>query len=190
MAAILGAYALGRHSFFYRDGDVITIPAAGTGSTAAASSRTNKADPTDPLFIDIGAIADWSEDIKSLGDEKVWVPAPGRLQLKTIVEKGAEAMFKFTTEEIQAFAFEVFYRSSAKLTSAGGQFNPMSAPPRTGWLHTELYDQSNAFAGSLDVYGMLRITGGWASKEGGIVKPNWEFNVLYSTLNSGFLNTP
>ena len=186
MSLILGSYALGKHVFFYRDGDVITTPAA--GSAAGASSRTNKPDATDPLFIDLGAIADWSDEIKSLGDEKIMVPSPGRMQLKDIIEKGAEATFKLTTEEIQALAFEVFYRTSAKLTSAGGQFNPLSAPPRKGWLHVELYDQNNAFVMSLDVYGLLRITGGMASKEGAVVKPAWEFNVLYSTLNTGLIN--
>ena len=74
----LGSYALGRHGFFYPDGSIITIPAAGTGSVAGASSRTNKPDPTDPLYIDLGACDDWQDDIKSSGDEKIWKPSPGR----------------------------------------------------------------------------------------------------------------
>jgi hypothetical protein len=183
MSLNLSSYALGKHSYFYRDGDVITIPA--TGSATGASSRTNKPDATDPLYIDLGAIDDWSDEFKSNGDEKIYKPSPGRRQLYDIIEKGADGMLKFTTEEVGAFALECFFRTSQKLTSAGGQFNPLSAPPRKGWFHTELYDQNNAFFLSLDLYGMIRITGGVASKEGGIVKPNWEFNVLYSTLNTG-----
>jgi hypothetical protein len=184
---LLGSYALGRHVYFYPDGQIITIPAAGTGSTAAASSRTNKPDPTDPLYMDLGAIDDWSDEFKTMGDEKVYKPSPGRRQLYTIIEKGAEGMVKVTTQEIQALTWEIFYRTSQVLTQNAGmqQFNPLSAPPKTGWMHTELYDQSNNFATSMDLYSMLRITGGIASKEGGIVKPVWEFNVLYSTLNTG-----
>ena len=182
----LGSYALGKHAFFYREGDVITVPSA--GSTAAAASRTNKPDATDPLFIDLGAIADWSDDVKSLGDEKILKPSPGRMQLYDLIEKGAEMMIKLTAEELQALSYELYYRTSQKLTSAGGVFNPISAPPRKGWLHTELYDQNNNFVSNLDAYGLLRITGGIASKEGGVVKPQYELNVLYSTLNVGLIS--
>jgi hypothetical protein len=183
----LASYALGRHSYFFRDGDAITIPAAGTGSVAGAASRTNKPDPTDPLYIDLGACDDWSDDFKSLGDEKIYKPTPGLRQLYDVIEKGAEGMIKITSQEMQAFAVEVFYRTSQKLTQTGGtqQFNPISAPRKRGWFHQECYDQSNNFAFSFDVYAVLRITGGISSKEGGIVKPQYEVNVLYSTLNTG-----
>ena len=183
------SYALGHHGFFYPDGSVITIPAAGTGSVAGASSRTNKPDPTDPLYVDIGAIADWQDDIKSMGDEKVYKPSPGRLQHYDTIEKGAEFTKKFTTQELIALAVQIMYRTSQNLAAAGGVFNPLSAAPLKGWFHTELYDQNNVFAMNLDLYGLLRITGGWASKEGGLVKPNYELNVLYSSLNVGLLST-
>lgn len=184
---ILGSYALGRHGYFYPDGTVITIPAAGTGSVAGASSRTNKPDPTDPLYINLGACDDWQDDIKSAGDEKIWKPSPGLRQLFQIIEKGAEGMIKYTSQEMQAFAAQVFYRTSQKLTQVGGtqQFNPISAPPMNGWFHQECYDQANAFAFSFDTYCLIRVTGGIASKEGGIVKPAFEVNMLYSSLNTG-----
>jgi hypothetical protein len=184
----LGPYALGRHAFFYPDGQIITVPAAGTGSVAGASSRTNKPDPTDPLYIDTGAIDDWTDDFKSNGDEKIYRAAPGRRVLYNIVEKGADGMYKWTTQEIIAYAVATMYRTSQALTSAGGQFNPNSATPKTGWLHFELYDQNNNFFGSVDQYGLLRIVGGWETKEGGIIKPQWELNCFYSTLNTGLLN--
>lgn len=186
MSLPTGSYAGGKHAWFFRDGDTITIPAS--GSSAGVSSRTNKPDPTDPLYLDVGAIADWTDDFKTMGDEKIYKPSPGRMQLYGIVEKGGEGMFKFTTEEITALSMEIFFRTSQKLTSAGGVYNPLSAPPRTGWLHREIYDQNNNFLLNLDVYVMLRITGGVASKEGSVIKPNWEANILYSTLNVGLLN--
>jgi hypothetical protein len=186
---ILGSYSLGHHGFFFREGDAITIPAANTGSIAGPASRTNKPDPTDPLYQDIGAIADWSDETKSLGDEKIYKPSPGRMQHYDSVEKGAEFTKKFTAQEIQALAMEIFYRTKQKLTSAGGVFNPLSAAPRRGWFHTELYDQNDTFVFNLDLYGLLRITGGMGSKEGSVVKPNYELTVLYSTLNVGLLAT-
>jgi hypothetical protein len=187
MSLPIGSYAVGKHGFFFRDGDTITIPAS--GSSAGASSRTNKPDPTDPLYLDVGAIADWDDSgFKSMGDEKIYKPMPGRMQLYDIIEKGAEGMFKFTTEDISALAMEVFFRTSQKLTSAGGVYNPLSAPPRKGWFHMEHYDQNNAFMLNLDVYVMLRIVGGMASKEGSVIKPQWEANVLYSSFNVGLIN--
>ena len=184
---VLGSYALGHHGYFFREGDLITVPAAGTGSVAGASSRTNKPDPTDPLYTDLGAIADWQHDIKPFGDEKVYKPLPGQMQLYNIIEKGAEMMAKFTSQEIQALGLEIFYRTSQKLTSAGGVYNPLSAQPRRGWFHTELYDQNNNFVTNMDLYCLCRITGGMSSKEGGILKPQYEISVMYSTLNVGLL---
>lgn len=189
MSLQIGSYSLGKHVFFFRAGDAITVPAAGTGSAAGAATVSNKPDPTDPLYTDLGAIADWDSEIKTMGDEKILAPSPGRLQLKNIIEKGAEQTEKFTTQELSALALEIIYRTTQKLTSAGGVFNPNSAPPRTGWLHTELYDQNNNFAMNLDLWGLLRVTGGMGSKEGGIVKPAFEFNVFYSTLNVGLINS-
>lgn len=184
----LGSYAPGRHCFFFQDGQNITVPAAGTGSVNGAATRTNKPDPTDPLYVDLGAIDDWTDDVKSNGDVKVYRSVPGQRALYDVIEKGADGMSKFTTQELMAYAVSVFYRTTQLLTAAGGQFNPNSAASVRGWFHTELYDQYNNFFASVDQYGKLRITGGWGTKEGEIVKPQWELTWLYSTLNTGLLN--
>ena len=184
--------ALGKQAFFFREGDNITIPAA--GSNAGAASRTNRPDATDPLYQQLQTVDDWEWDIKTMGDEKVYAPSPGRMQLFDIVEKGAEAMVKFSTNQIQGLSVEVFYRTYSaagggnKITSAGGVFVPLACKPQRGWLHTELYDNDNNFALSLDVYGLLRITGGIASKEGAILRPKFEFNMLYSALAAALAN--
>ena len=178
--------ALGRHVYFFREGDAITIPAV--GCAAGAATRTNKPDATDPAYIDLQVVDDWQDEIKSMGDEKIWAPSPGRLQLYDIQETGAEGMFKFSTPVLQGLGVEIFYRNSVALTSAGGTFVPMSGPPRKGWIHTELYDNNNNLGWSLDVYVLLRITGGIASKEGAILRPQFEANVLYSAQNIGLLN--
>lgn len=183
------SYALGHHGFFYPDGSLITIPAAGTGSTAAASGRYNKPDPTDPLYTDVGKVVDWSHDVKSMGDEKIYAPTPGIIQLYDVIEKGAEMTIKFTSQEVNPLAIQAMYRTQQQLGQAGGAFNPISAPPLHGWFHTELYDQNNIFIENLDVYCLFRITGGWSSKEGAPLKPQYELNVLYSTLNVGSLTS-
>jgi hypothetical protein len=184
--------ALGNNIYFYRQGDVITVPAA--GSAAGAATRNNKPDATDPLYNSLDVVNDWEWDIKSMGDEKVYAPSPGRMQLYDLIEKGAEAMLKFSTPILQGLAVEIFYRTYSaaaggnKITGAGGVFNPLTAPPQYGWIHTELYDNNNVFSQSLDVYGVLRITGGFASKDGSIVQPKFEFNVLYSPQAVGLAN--
>ena len=184
--------ALGNQAFFFREGDNITVPTA--GSNAGAASRTNRPDATDPLYNQLQTVDDWDWDVKSMGDEKVYAPSPGRMQRIDIIEKGAEADIKFATNQIQGLAVELFYRTYSaagggnKITSAGGVFVPLNCKPQRGWLHTELYDNDNTFAWSLDVFGLLRITGGIASKEGSILRPKFEFAVLYSPLAAGLVN--
>ena len=178
--------ALGKHVFFFRVGDIFTVPAA--GCAAGAATRNNKPDATDPAYIDLQVVNDWNWDIKSMGDEKIVAPSPGRLQLYDIQEKGAEAMIKFSTPILQGLIVELFYRNSTALTSAGGTFVPMSGPPRKGWIHTELYDNNNNLAWTLDVYVLLRVTGGMESKDGAILRPQFEANILYSNQNIGLLN--
>ena len=178
--------ALGKHAYFFREGDNITVPAA--GNAAGAASRTNRPDATDPLYNNLNVIDDWTWTNKTMGDEKVYAPSPGLMQLYDIIEKGAELGLEFSTPVLQGIAVEIFMRTSAELTSAGGVFNPNSAKPRKGWLHCELYDNDNTFSVSLDVYGLLRITDGVKSKEGSILRPKFEFAVLYSTQNVGLIN--
>ena len=184
--------ALGKNAYFFRQGDNITIPAV--GNAAGAATRYNRPDATDPLYNQLLLVDDWEWDIKTMGDEKVLAPSPGRMQRMDLIEKGAEADIKFSTNQIQGLAVELFYRTysaaggGSKITSAGGTFNPLAAPPQYGWLHTELYDNNNQLGWSLDVYGILRITGGMASKEGAILRPKFEFNVLYSPQAVGLVN--
>lgn len=182
MAFNLASYALGKHAFFFREGDPFTVPSAGTCGVSS------KPDATDPAFIDFGPIVDWDHDFKPGKTEEVWGPQPGRLQLSDEVDIKVKMMLKFTVEQVSALPLEIFYRTTQKLTSAGGQFNPNSAQTRRGWLHIELYDQNDEFALSLDAWGRMRVTGGVAGKDGGLMKPTLEHTVYYSTLNTGLLN--
>lgn len=182
MSLIIGSYALGRHCFFFREGDAYTVPAAGVCAV------NSKPDATDPAYNDFGAIVDWAESFKVGKTEEVWAPSPGRLQLLDEIDTKTKQMLTFTTEQVSALALEIFYRTSTELTSAGGQFNPNTAQPRRGWLHTELYDEYDNFFSSLDLWGRMRCTGGVEGKDGGLMKPNFEFTVYYSSLATGLIN--
>ncbi len=181
MGLILGTYALGKHAWIFREGDPFTVPAPGT------AGRTSKPDATDPAYIDIGAIESWEDDISGGQDQEVWQPSPGRLVLQDAIEIKAKHTCKFTTGQLSPFALEAFYRTTQKLDSNATQFNPMSARLRRVWFHTQLYDQDDVQRLSLDLFGRIKVMGGMKSADGGIVKPEFELLVLYSTLNTAGL---
>ncbi|HEX3855965.1 MAG TPA: hypothetical protein VHY30_01570 [Verrucomicrobiae bacterium] len=178
----LNTVAPGQHAWFFRAGDAITVAAAG-GSVNGAATNSNKPDPSDPLYIWLGQMNDWEDDIKG-SDIEIWGPSPGRMQLTNIIENKVKAMSKFTTQQMGALAAEIFYRNQAEMTSATAQFNKLSGTARQGWLHMQRYDQNNAVWLTEDQWCILRITGGVKSKEGAIIEPTWEAITLYSLLNS------
>lgn len=185
MTPILGSYALGKHAYFFREGDAITVPA--TGSAAGAATSSNQPAASDPAYINLGPILSWEDDFKSGKTEEVWGPSPGKLQLLDEIDLKVMQKAKFDTEQVTALALEVFYRTSTKLTTASVQFNPNNAPTRRGWLHTELYDQNNNFFGAMDLWGRIRVTGGVLGKDGGLMKPTFEMTVYFSALNVAVL---
>ena len=179
---VLGVYSLGKHVWFVRDGDAFTQPAPGV------TSRLALPDAADAAWIDLGVIESWEDDYSGGQDLEVWRPSPGHLELYESREIKAKLTHKFTTGEVGPLAHEVFYRAAQKLTEASAQFNPGSGTLRSGWLHQQLYDaQTDALVSSYDVYGRIKITGGMDSKDGSIVKPNWEFLKLYSPYNTAGL---
>lgn len=182
MSLVLGTFALGKHAWFCREGDAFLLPAAGVAGSES------KPDPNDASFIDLGAIESWEDDVKDGNDQEVWQPSPGRLVLKDVLETKTKYTVKFTTGQLSAFALEAFYRASQKLTSASGQFNPLSARARKGWLHSQLYDQNDNEVMSLDLWGRIMVSGGMKSADGAIVKPEFELLVLYSSLNTTGIN--
>lgn len=180
-ALTLKSRVLGSHLFFFREGDAFTVPEAGT---CAAES---KPDGNDPAYINIGSCEEAEDDISGGTDLEVWRPSPGALQLKDIVTIKEKMMIKFTTGEITALAIESFYRTSQKLNSLEGQFNPLSGAMRKGWLHVERYDHENDIFVTMDVWGRLKCLGPLQMGGNDFVKPQWEFTVLYSSLNTGLI---
>lgn len=181
MSLVLGVYALGKHAHVFREGDAFTVPSADTCSVSS------KPGATDPAFIDVGAIESWEHNVEGGGEQEVWAPSPGRLQLLDVLETKAKMTVKFTTGQMSPFAVEAFYRTSQKLDETSTQFNPLTARPRKVWFHTELYDQDDVLQMTLDLWGRIKVTGGMKSSDGAIVKPEFELLVLYSALNTAGL---
>jgi hypothetical protein len=179
-------FAPGQQAWFFRNGDAITIPAAG-GSVAGPASISNKPNPLDPNYIPLGSINDWEDDLKGT-DVEIWGPAPGRQQLIGLHETKVKSSRKFTAQQMSAIAAELFYRPLTLLTPASAQFNSLTGTKREGWLHVQRYDNDNNLWMTEDTWGVLRVTGGIKSKEGAIIEPTFEQIVYYSLLNSSGIN--
>ena len=173
----LKARVLGSHLFFFREGDAYTVPGAGT------CGAESKPDANDPDYINLGPIEDWEDDVSGGSDLEIWRPSPGNLVLKDIIEIKAKMMVKATTGEMSALAIESFYRSATNIASLTGQFNPLSGTLKKGWLHGQRYDHENNLVFTFDLWGRLKVSGGMKSG-GELVRPQFEFAVLYSSLNT------
>lgn len=164
-----------------RAGTAFTLPAPGTAGENA------KPDANTPEYTDIGAIEDWEFDVSGGTDHEVWRPSPGRLQLKDVITVKEKMTLKFTTGETSAFAVGHMMRTDADLDADSTQFNPMEGTPPQGWLHVALYDHDDVLVLTAEVWGRLKCTGGLKASDGSLVKPTWEFLVLYSQYNTATL---
>jgi len=179
-------FAPGQQAWFFRSGDNITIPAVG-GSVAGPASISNKPNPLDPLYLPLGSMNSWEDDMKG-SDVEIWGPAPGRIQLIGLHETKVKSMRKFTSQQMGAIAAELFYRPLTELTAASTQFASLTGTKREGWLHVQRYDNNNNLWITEDTFGALRVTGGIKSKDGAIIEPEFEQIVYYSLLNTTGIN--
>ncbi len=173
--------ALGAHLFFFREGDAFTLPAPGTCAVDA------KPDANDAAWISLGTIESFEDSIADEDEKKIWQPAPGHLVIKDVITTKQGMEFKFTANELTAFAVESFYRTSQKLTAASDQFNPLSGVPRKGWLKMQRYDHEDQLRLVMDVWVRLKVTGGMKGGNGEIVMPEFTAYLLYSALNTAAL---
>jgi hypothetical protein len=181
MSLIKDVYQFSMIAFFMRRGDAFTLPAPGV------ADRESKPDGADPGYIDIGTIEKW-EPKTSGTDQDVWVPTPGVLQLLDIRETKSRLTLSFTTGQVGPLAIETVFRALQNLDETSTQFNPGAGGLRRGWLHFDCYDQdTNEFRMNMDIWGRLKITGGMQAGDGTIIKPDWEFERMYSSLNTAGL---
>jgi hypothetical protein len=171
---------------FFRQGDGATV--AGIGPNGALVAPFNcdvnsKPDPTDPLFMDLGAIEAVDPTVGQT-DTELFKPAPGRLVLKDVKESKQKFSMKVTTNEVSSLAFETAFRTSEKLSGANRQFHQLGAVSRYGWIHIQAYDDTDTLILTLDQWCKIRTTMKFAMEA---VKPEWEIIGLYSPLNVGLL---
>lgn len=170
--------AIATHAFFFREGDAFTVPSAGTCGVNA------KPGAADPKWISLGTIENFEDAISDEEEKKVWAPTPGHLQVKDIITTKQGMTFKLTSNDLSPLAVEAFYRTSQKLDGTSTQFNPLSAVPRKGWLKLQRYDHNDILRFAIDLWVRLKVTGGIKGGNGDLIMPEFEAELLYSSLNT------
>ena len=171
----LSELILGSQAKFAREGATSTDP-AGTVSNAF---RPNSGDAS---WIDLGDVED-CETSNEATDVERWAPSPGRLQLANLHEVKGKLSFKLTTNEAGPLAAQLGHRVAELLGSAVTSGQPLGARTTRGWLQLQHYDSSNTLRVVVSVWCRLKLTGGLKSAGTDLVKPQFEANVLWSTLN-------
>lgn len=169
----------GVHGFFAREGDAIVSPAAGF----CAQEVKPGIDPDfDASWIEIGDVEGYDPNVTQT-DIKLYKPSLGHVVLKNLLETKQELTGKLTVNNMSALIFELMFRTSQKLGNGQTQFNALSAVSRRGWLHLEGYDQDEDILFTHDMWVRARASTKFALGEP--VKPEIEFFMLYSSLNTG-----
>lgn len=175
-------YILGAQARFARAGASFTSPSAGTVSATAFPDEDETA-----AWIDLGVVED-GEIVSESTDVEQWAPSPGRLQLKNIHQVKGKLTFKLTTNEMGPLAAQALFQTAAELSDSITQFNPLSGATLRGVMQLEAYDHDNTLRLVLRCWGRLKVTGGVKATGGDLVKPQFEFLVLYSTENVGSIS--
>jgi hypothetical protein len=157
------------------------VPSAGT------CARESKPGSADTGWISLATIEGWEDSISDEEEKSVFKPVPGHLVKQDVITLKQGLNFKFTCNELSPLSVEAFYRTTQKLTTASTQFNPLSAVPRKGWLKVQRYDHNDSLRFTLDVFGRLKVSGGMRGAQGELVMPEFDFEVLYSSLNTASL---
>lgn len=176
------ARILGNHVYFFRDGEAITVPAAGV------AGRNVKPGAEDPEWIDFGAVNNLGITPETTVDE-IYAPSPGALELYDVIENKRKRTIKFDCEELSFLSFELAFHTKP-LTTAGGQYNPGAGKTLKGWLKVEQYDHTADDDADpvnvVDLYVFLKLDGDLKCDENH-VKTSIQALSLRSSQNSGNL---
>ena len=185
MALPTDTYLLGAHAWFFRSGDSVTTAGNYTSADTGAASKTRRPGALDAAWISLGAIED-AELEGSDTELETWIPTPGRLRRNALISTKEGLMLKWTCSELSAFHFEILMKTLL-LSASSTQFNPLEGGIKLGWLKLQLYDQNDAQRLIMDTWGRIKVAGAVQIGGAEIVKPQFEFAVLHSSLNSGTL---
>ena len=182
---------IGNHVFFFRDGGIITVPAA-DGSAAGASTPTNKPDATDPLYVELAKIEKLVG--KHQKDEKiVWTPSPAILVPVDVLINKRQITLDFDSGDLSALSFELLFGFTPTNIGVGGtgQYNQNTENAVKGWLHVEQYGQDSNVTpvNVVDQYSYLSLSGDLTFDDN-IVKTGFSAMLLTSPKNTGKLIMP
>lgn len=180
-------YILGANAVFFREGDTFTKDIANQTVTATAASAAARPGTEDAGWIDLGIIED-ADVTSEATDVERWGCKPGKLHLLDVVEVKSKLKVKLTTNEAGALAAEHLFRTSAELGGATDDFIPLSGGTKRGWLQVQMYDETNTLRVMFVGWVRLKVTGGLKAGGSDFVKPTWEADLLYSTLNAGTIS--
>lgn len=171
------AMAIGAHAWFFFNGKDYTLPEAGTASVSALP------DAEDTGWVKLNDVESWE---LAVSDEKkeIFAPSPGVLVRSGILRLKQSLNYKFTTNQMSALALGIAFRASEELDAASYQFVPLSGVPPLGWLKLQKYDHDNEMVFAADIWGELNVAGGLKGSASDIIMPEFEFAMLYSSLNT------
>jgi hypothetical protein len=181
----INSYALGSHLWFFKEGAAFTSPGAGV---VAVADWPDAAEATwSEKFI---GDTEGFEDTKNIEEVEVRKPSPGALVRKDIITMFQSLEFKATTNSLRRIAFEIMYGSAVALTEEEGTFVPLAATPPKGLLKIQRYTHENELVFAADLWVRAKLTGGMRGGNSEIIKPEFTFLLLDSTLNTMFFGDP
>lgn len=158
---------------------------AGTVTLTGVCSASVKPGPNDASWITLGVIEDSSMNREG-NDIEIYAPSPGKIVLHDVLRNKHKLTAKLTCQEWGPFVQEVLMLTEP-LTEVSTQYNPLEGPDKKGWIKFQRYDQNDAIREILDLWGRLSIAGDVQFGGSDIVKPQFEFLALHSSLNTGTL---
>lgn len=175
--------AVGAQVWFCREGKAFTSPSSGTAGVAAIP------DADDDAWVSIGRIEAWENSFLADDEVDVYDSSVGRLDLADSIPVKQALQFKFTTNVITALAVGLFFRTSAELAADDFQFNPLSGVSPRGWLKIQNYDHNSDLILAADIWGRVKVSGGFKGGNGELVKPEFMFKMFKNALNTMALGT-
>ena len=193
MSLVTRAVAVASHAFFFREDDAFVSGTDQDGNPVGAgiAGQYFLPDPLDAGWIDVDIVEDWEDTITDEKKTPVWRAVPGSLIKDDEITTLQGIDFKMTCAKFTPFAAEAFYRTTAKLDNDSYQFDPLTGPPRKGWLMFQRYNHRNEAVLAGNIFTVCRVTGGMkGGNKGELVMPTFELTLLYSPLNTMGLGTP
>lgn len=142
---------IGVQAKFFPNGSAFTLPSAGTASTTALPG------PTDPAWIPIGMISEFTET-PTFEHVAVYAPVPGRKRKVQSLMVKSDRVMKMTVQELSPFILQCIFSSGA-LTGSSSSFDPNSGVPIQGWMIVERYNQADQKLATTTEWVSVKVSG-------------------------------